>query len=129
MPAMESRRLTEWVLRIGAAGEFFGHGYFAWSVRGIWVPFITLFGFDEFQARAIMPWVGALDFFLAALVLVRPVRLALAWMAFWGLFTASLRPLTGQPIFEMIERFPNFAVPLALLLLRGWPRRRGEWLS
>jgi hypothetical protein len=122
-----SDRRVEWVLRVAVAGEFLGHGYFAWTVKPAWIPFITFFGFTPAAAREFMPWVGALDFVMATLALLFPMRAALLWMAFWGLFTASLRPLTGDSIFEFIERAPNCAAPLALLLVRGWPSRLKDW--
>src|SRR6185312_11842516 len=47
----------------------------------------------------------------------------------WGLGTALLRPLAGEPIWEAVERAGNYGGPLALLLLTeragraGWMRR------
>jgi hypothetical protein len=35
-------------------------------------------------------------------------------MAFWGFWTALVRPLVGMPIWDFIERFANWAAPLAL---------------
>jgi hypothetical protein len=43
-------------------------------------------------------------------------------MAVWGLWTALLRPLSGEPVWELIERAPNYLIPFALLYLRGLPR-------
>jgi hypothetical protein len=34
-------------------------------------------------------------------------------MAVWGLLTATMRPLAGEPIWEFVERIPNWAIPLA----------------
>jgi hypothetical protein len=115
--ADDERRLAivEWVLRIAVAGEFAGHGAFALGVKESWIPFITLFGFSEEAARQIMPWVGVLDISLAASILVRPLQGAVAWMAFWGFFTALLRPLSGMSILEFVERGANWGAPLALL--------------
>ena len=39
------------------------------------------------------------------------------YMAVWGLWTALLRPLSGEPWWETIERAPNYLVPLALLFV------------
>jgi hypothetical protein len=61
--------------------------------------------------------VGVLDFLLALHVLARPVLPLLAWMAFWGFFTATLRPLTGEAMVQFVERGANWGAPLALLLL------------
>ena len=43
----------------------------------------------------------------------------MAHMAVWGLFTAVLRPLTGENFFELVERGANYGMPLALLLVAG----------
>jgi len=60
---------------------------------------------------------------------VGPFRIVLLYMTIWGFWTATLRPLAGEPIWEFIERVPNWAIPLAFLCLRGWPRSRREWFS
>jgi hypothetical protein len=49
-------------------------------------------------------------------------------MAFWGLLTATIRPLAGEPIWEFVERVPNWAVPLAFFDLRSMGQPRPEWL-
>ncbi len=119
---------AHWILRIAVAGEFFGHGMFALQAKEGWIPFFTPFGFSPEQAIFIMPIIGAMDIFFALLVLVKPIRVALLWMAFWGLWTALLRPLTGGPFWDFVERWPNWGAPLALLYLRGIPKKSREWL-
>ena len=49
-------------------------------------------------------------------------------MTAWGLITACLRPLSGEPMWELIERAANFGVPLAYLLLAGPSRNLKEWI-
>ena len=73
--------------------------------------------------------IGIIDIALAILILIKPVRLALLWMAFWGFWTALLRPIIGMPVWDFIERWANWGVPLALLLLVGWPKNWKEWLK
>lgn len=107
----------EWALRVAVAFEFGGHGVEAMRIKEAWVPFFTTFGFSPATARELMPFVGVLDIALAALVLVRPFGPLLLWMAFWGFFTALLRPLSGQSIVEFIERGANWGAPLALWFL------------
>ena len=59
--------------------------------------------------------VGILDVALAVLVLVKPIKVALLWMAFWGLVTALIRwPIGPDPIWDFIERWANWGAPLAL---------------
>lgn len=72
--------------------------------------------------------IGILDVSLALLILLRPVRMALLFMAFWGFWTALLRPLVGEPIWDFVERWANWGAPFALLLLVGWPKNFREWL-
>ena len=60
--------------------------------------------------------VGIIDIALAVLVLIRPVRAALLWMAIWGLWTAMIRwPVGSDPIWDFVERWANWGAPLALL--------------
>lgn len=118
--------LLPWVLRIAIALEFLGHGWFAFQGKPAWIPFVTYWGISAESAPAVMRVVGLADFALAIHVLVRPVVPLLAWMTFWGFFTATLRPLTGLSFFDFVERAPNWGAPLALLLLVLHRRRTGQ---
>ena len=123
-------KLMEWVLRVAVAGEFLGHGVFALQGKKDWIRWFANFGVSDVStATTLLFWVGVMDVFLAILVLVRPVRLALLWMAFWGFWTALLRPLVGMPIWDFVERWANWGAPLALLLLIGWPKNWREWFK
>jgi uncharacterized membrane protein YphA (DoxX/SURF4 family) len=110
------------VLRIAVSLEFLGHGILALSHKAQWMKYVAFWGIPAPAIPGVMTAVGTLDLILAFLVLAKPVRAALLWMAFWGFFTATLRPLTGEPFVEFVERGPNWGAPLALLILRGWPR-------
>jgi len=35
----------------------------------------------------------------------------------WGFWTALVRPLVGEPIWDFVERWANWGAPLALYLL------------
>lgn len=120
-------KVIEWVLRIAVAGEFLGHGVFALQQKVGWIKYFTAVGFSADQALTLMPWIGAMDVAVAIIVLTRPVRLVLLWAALWGFWTALLRPIGGDPIWDFVERWANWGAPLALLLLRGWPKGK-EWL-
>lgn len=122
-PVDAQLRAARWTLRIGVAAEFAGHGWLALGRKDAWVPFVTLWGFDRDQAEILMSLVGGLDLLLALHVLVRPIPLALGWMAFWAAFTACLRPLSGEAFVELVERGANIGAPLALLWLTWWPSR------
>jgi hypothetical protein len=125
----QSRRL-EWVLRIALFGEFAGHGVFALMAVPHFVALLT--GSTGMSAELAVPLlrvIGAVDLVIAAMALVRPTRIVLAYAAFWGLLTALSRPLSGRSVVDFVERWPNWGVPLALLLARGLPKSRREWLS
>ena len=123
-------KLVEWVLRISVAGEFFGHGIFAVQGKKDWLGWFTQFGVsDPDVAKQLLLLLGILDITLAILVLIKPVRLALLWMVFWGFWTALLRPLVNMPIWDFVERWANWGAPLALLLIRGWPRTPRDWFK
>lgn len=121
-------KLIEWILRVAVAGEFIGHGVFALQGKKAWLDWFVIFGIrDPVLAKQLLFLVGALDIALAILILIKPIRLALLWMVFWGFWTALLRPLVGEPIWDFIERWANWGAPLALLLLLGWPKNFKDW--
>src|SRR5918998_489993 len=80
--------LLFWLLRIACGLEFVGHGAFGIITKAAWVPYFELVGIPERWAYRLMPLVGSVDIFLGFLVLLRPVRAALLYMAVWGLWTA-----------------------------------------
>jgi hypothetical protein len=58
---------------------------------------------------------------------VVPLRAVLLHLTVWGLWTAALRPLSGDVVWECFERAGNYGVPLAFLVLAGVPRCRRDW--
>lgn len=123
--------ITQWVLRIAVAGEFLGHGVFALQGKEGWFKYFDAFGITNTDTiLTILLIVGIMDIALAVLVLVKPIRIAILWMALWGLWTALIRwPLGPDPIWDFFERWANWGAPLALLLLMGWPRNLREWFK
>ena len=122
--------LAGWVLRVAVAGEFIGHGVFALQGKKDWVLWFANFGVsDATLATQILFAIGICDLILALLVLVKPVRALLLWMAIWGFWTALLRPLVGMPVWDFIERWANWGAPLALLLMKEWPKTFKDWLK
>ena len=122
--------LVQWILRIAVAGEFIGHGLLAIGGKKDWISWTNqLTGMDMGTAGHFIFWVGVFDVFIAILVLVKPIRIALLWAAFWGFWTALVRPLVGVGWLDFVERWANWGAPLALLLLQGWPRSLKEWFS
>jgi hypothetical protein len=127
---MSESGLLHWMLRLACAAEFVGHGAFGIITKAAWLPYFAVVGIPPEWGWRLMPIIGTVDITLGLLVgLVRPARGLLLYMAFWGLLTASIRPLAGEPIWEFFERTPNWAIPLAFLFVRGLPRTRVELLS
>jgi hypothetical protein len=111
-----------WVLRLGAALCFIGHGAFGFITKAVWVKYFAVVGIPETWAWRLMPVVGAVDLLVGMAVLFAPRGLPLVYMTLWATWTALLRPLAGESIFETLERAGNYGVPLALLMLTAIPR-------
>jgi hypothetical protein len=123
-----TRTTIEWILRIGVFCCFVGHGAFGIITKEAWVPYFGLVGIGRETAFTLMPLVGVLDIFvLGATALLLPLRALLAWAAFWTLWTALLRPFTGEGWWEFLERGGNYGVTLAFFLLAGQPKTLKPW--
>jgi hypothetical protein len=122
-------RALWWMLRIGAALCFIGHGAFGILTKEAWVPFFGVVGLGRDAAFALMPVVGMVDMLVGGLLLVSPRPIVLLYMIGWAMWTAALRPLTGDSPLETFERAGNYGVPLAMLLMcrprDGWR----DWLA
>lgn len=106
-----------WALRIGVAGEFLGHGVFALQGKEGWFKYFHPFGItDPGTITTLLTIVGIMDLAVAAFVLFKPnIKPVLLWATFWGFWTALVRwPFGGDPIWDFVERFANWAAPLAL---------------
>lgn len=110
-------------------GTFLGHGIFALGIKQSWIPLITAFGFSESAATSIMPLIGATDIIVAILALAWPVRIVLVWATLWSFATALARPIAGEPVWDFVERAANWAVPLALLAMKGIPKKLKDFFS
>lgn len=120
---------TKWILRIGIAGEFIGHGIFALNLKQGWIPYFTSIGISESTALTLLPLIGIMDILVAIIVLISPFKIILAWASFWGFITALIRPISGEPIWDFVERWANWAAPLALLSLNGFPKKTKDWFK
>ena len=126
--AAESRRI-HWILRLGAAACFIGHGAFGIITKAAWVPYFGIVGIESNTAYALMPLVGTVDILMGVAVLFSPRPFVLMYMVVWATWTALLRPLTGEPFFETLERAGNYGVPLAMLLVIGVPKTLRGWFT
>jgi hypothetical protein len=129
MITLSREEKLSWIFRIGLAMCFIGHGAFGIITKEAWLPFFGLVGFSRETAYILMPLIGMLDISLGVLVLFRPVRAAILYMAIWAIWTAALRPLTGDSVLEMLERAGNYGLPIAFLFLLGPVRTPRDWLG
>jgi uncharacterized membrane protein YphA (DoxX/SURF4 family) len=120
---------VHWILRVGVAACFIGHGAFGIITKPAWLPYFAVWGIPEPWAWRLMPVVGGVDISIGILTLIQPVRAVILYMVVWGLQTAALRPLAGEGAWELLERAGNYGVPLAFLLLLGPGRSPRDWVS
>ncbi len=118
-----------WALRFGSAMCYIGHGAFGFITKAAWLPYFAVVGIPESIAWRLMPLIGAVDVTIGMLILFAPRQLPLLYMTVWGLWTALLRPLSGESVFEAIERAGNYGVPLALLLMSLRANGARAWLG
>ncbi|MBW4721926.1 hypothetical protein [Saccharothrix obliqua] len=120
-----------WLLRLGVATEFIGHGWAGWQGQRDWLPYYALFGISPHTATELVMYVvGALDIIVGLFALIRPIRAVLLYATLWAVFTALLRPLAGESWWEVVERAGNYAAPLALLFLVGFGGRSARaWFT
>jgi len=117
-------KTIEWILRIALFGEFLGHGVFALQLKPRFIEMLTaMSGISGQLANTLLFSIGLLDIFTAIFALVFPFRLILIWASLWGFLTALARPVAGDPIWDFIERWANWGIPLALLYVRGLPKK------
>ena len=122
------------LLRMGVAFCFYGHGTFGLLYKESWVPFFSYFGIYREWARPLELVIGSVDYsvdyLVATLALLIPFPALFAYAAFWGTWTAFLRPLTGLGWWEWFDRAGNFVVALAVLalyVLAGFTNR--QWFK
>ncbi len=128
-PTISATSIAYWTLRVGAALCFIGHGAFGFITKAAWLPYFAVAGIPESWAWQLMPIVGAVDVVAGMAVLFAPRGLPLVYMTVWAVWTALLRPLAGESVFETLERAGNYGVPFALLLLAGFPRSLRDLLG
>ncbi|MBI2107142.1 hypothetical protein HYT57_04095 [Candidatus Woesearchaeota archaeon] len=124
-----NNKKVEWALRIAVFGTFLGHGVFALLVKQSWIPYFNSVGISNPTAMILLPLIGILDILVAISVLIKPIRGILIWAVFWAFTTALIRPISGEPIWDFIERTANWAAPLALLYLIGFPKKLKDILN
>src|SRR5215813_2954101 len=118
-----------WLLRLGVVGCFLGHGAYGLLTKEAWVPYFDVVGIDRVWAYRLMPWIGVMDVSLGLTTVVASLPIVLLHLTVWGLWTAALRPLSGDTVWECVERAANYGVPLAFLALTGVPCSLRAWFA
>ncbi len=124
--------VLECIFRVGVAGCFIGHGAFGLLGKQAWLPYFAVVGIPEHWAVSLMPWVGAVDILAGVLTLFVPLPAVLVYMFGWAAWTALLRPLAGESLFETVERAGNFGLPLAFLVATGFQASKAgvrDWVT
>ena len=110
-------RVVEWILRIAMSMTFLGHGIFAIKGNPYWIKYLEWVGFSLVNAEKIIVMIGVLDVLVAITIILKPFKYVALWAFIWAFSTALIRPLTGESIWQFVERASNWAVPLALFCL------------
>lgn len=119
---MKNSKIIEWVLRVAIFGEFLGHGVFALQGKKAWIDWIMqLTGISDVLAIQLLTLIGLLDILVAFVILIKPYKAVILWAIIWGFWTALVRPIVGEPIWDFVERWANWGAPLALFLLLSFP--------
>jgi len=124
---LTSIKKAEWILRIAIFGTYLGHGVLALQLKPSFLELIEgMSGITGTLAANLLYTIGVIDIISAILAIVYPFRLLLIWATLWGFLTAVARPVSGEPIWDFIERWANWGTPLALLYLRNLPTNLKE---
>ncbi|MBI1808611.1 MAG: hypothetical protein HYR75_01830 [Gemmatimonadetes bacterium] len=115
------------MLRVACFMCYVGHGAFGFYRKEAWVPYFGVVGVGRDTARELMPLVGLMDVSLGISILLSPRPAVLLWMVIWAVWTALLRPLSGESSWEAVERAGNYGAPIAFLLL--CVPLAGRWLK
>ena len=81
-------QLLKWILRIGTALTFTGHGLVALSVKHQWLTYLTAIGFTQQWAQQLLPLIGILDLLVAGIILLRAYQAVVLWAD--GIFVESV---------------------------------------
>lgn len=114
---MKTEQKIYYTLRIASAMCLIGHGVFGIITKAVWCNYLAVVGIGEETAYQLMPVIGAVDILMGLSLLFYPISAIALWLVIWGLATAAMRPLSGEPFAELLERAGNFGAPLALLIL------------
>ncbi len=116
-------------MRLIIASTFLMQGIIAITSAHDVIAFYHLSVLPSTVAQYVAVLIGIMDFMVLVSILIRPYRMVLVWTLFWGLLTSIVAFLSATPLVLFLQSLPGWLAPLALLLLRGWPRKWKEMLS
>ena len=131
---MEPRRLdpatarrVSWVLRVTTATLLLGHGVLAAAGKPQLAKHLAAIGVGDGgpTTRALVTGQGGFEIGLALAVLVAPASSLALVAVTWKVATELLFPLTGDYVWEFVERGGSYVAPLGLMLLCEGLSRRG----
>lgn len=118
-PHMSLQDRLHWIFRISLAMCFIGHGAFGIITKAEWLPYFEVASIGPEWGYRLMPLIGTMDISMGILILFYPLRAPMLYMAGWAVWTALLRPLAGEGIWEFFERAGNYGIPIVFLMLYG----------
>ena len=110
----KTNKNIEWLLRMGVFMTFLGHGIFAINSQPHWIIYLETVGFSQDLAQDLIVYIGYLDLVIASFILIRPNRIVVIWAIFWAFSTALIRLISGESIWQFVERGANWIAPLCL---------------
>ena len=123
-------KVLSWSLRISIALLLIGHGGF--GITNLhhkeWVSYLGVLGFGKttVESMNLIPMVAWFEVGLGLAVLIKPARGLIIFVFAWKLGFELLRPISGEPIGEFIERGGDYFLPIALLMVQAAVTRRGD---
>jgi hypothetical protein len=133
LPPLTRHRASvlDWILRLATAGAYIGHGaYGAFMQKPGWYGLLDELGYSRasVDANNLHIIFGSFEMALGVLALVLPIPALLLFMVIWKIGSEFLwYPGHGLPAWEWVERWSNYTAPLALIIVRGWPRTFADW--
>ena len=113
-----TRRLA-WILRVTTALVLFGHGALAAMGKPLLLHHAAALGVGEATgaARTAVAMQGGFEIALGLAVLAAPAAPLLLIVLTWKIATELVFPLTGDYVWEFVERGGSYGAPLALFIL------------
>jgi hypothetical protein len=87
--------------------------------KSSWTHYLSSLGISlsDGSGSSVLPAIGWFEIALGILVVVWPSAEFLVFVVIWKVFTEMLRPVSGEPLWEFIERFGSYSAPLAFFFV------------